>query len=345
MEFERILIRATNWVGDAVMSLPAVVQVRARFPQAHIAILARPWVAGLYSKPLIDEVIQYTAKQDWKDLRGRWGVALQLRRRRFDAAILLQNAFDAAAIAWLAGIPVRIGYNCSGRRRLLTHPVSVPKPGEIPCHQRYYYLEMLRRAGLIDELPDVPEIRLPGNSAMREAGQRRLKGSWIGVSPGAANGTAKLWPADRFAEAATLAARAAGAQVAVFGSPDERELCERVAALIRDKDVQTFNFAGKTDLQEFQEMVAACVAFVANDSGAMHISSALGVPTVAVFGPTDPLATGPTGSLATIVREPVDCSPCLLHECPIDHRCMNSLTADRVSTKLLDLVQLGQVRT
>lgn len=324
MEFSNILIRATNWVGDAVMSVPALRAVRERFPPAHIAVLAKPWVADLYRREsFADEVIAYDG--------SRWQVARSLRGRGFDCALLLQNAFDAALIAWLARIPVRIGYNRDGRRLLLTHPIAPPKPGEIPRHQRFYYLELLRRAGILDAIPQTDAIRLEGS------GRKQVKRR-IGVSPGAAYGTAKQWLPERFAEAAARVAETRDCEIALFGSKTEFELCERVRGLLNGHAVT--NYAGKTTLAEFIDLASQCELFLTNDSGAMHIASALGVPTVAVFGATDDIATGPTGPLARVVREPVDCSPCLLRECPIDHRCMSAVSADRVAAEALKLVSL-----
>jgi heptosyltransferase II len=309
----RILIRATNWVGDAVMSLPAIRAVRERFPGAYVAVLARPWVADLYGgEPAIDGVIQYPGRS--------WTMVRRLRAERFDCAILLQNAFEAAATARLAGIRRRIGYDRDGRGWLLTDAVPVPKPGEIPRHQRFYYLEMLRRAGILDRLPDVESIRLAG------ANRAGPHSDTIGISPGAAYGNAKRWLPERFAEAALRL----GGPVALFGSAAEHELCEKVAALVRAGGGSVHNYAGETTLARFIELAGDCRLFLTNDSGAMHIASALGVPTVAIFGATDHTATGPTGPLARVVREDVECSPCLLRECPIDHRCMTRVTVDQV---------------
>lgn len=331
MHFSKILVRATNWVGDAVMSLPALRAIRARFPDAEIALLARPWVADLYARETwCSRIIPYTAGKGARDWKGKWSAAVELRRERFDCAILMQNAFEAALIAWHARIPVRIGYDRDARGWLLTHPVPMPRPGEIPPHQRYYYLELLRRAGMIDEIPEVPEIRLEGLDEAARAGRPALQGCVAGVSPGAAYGTAKRWLPARFAGSAVQLAREFGGGVAVFGSREERSLCEQVAAAVRAAGVSAINFAGETTLKQFIEMAAACRVFLTNDSGAMHIASAAGVPTVTVFGATDHIATGPTGELARIVREPVECSPCLLRECPIDHRCMTAVSADRV---------------
>jgi heptosyltransferase-2 len=342
VEYQRVLVRATNWVGDAVMSLPALRALRARFPQARISILAKPWVADLYRRePFCDETILYTARE----LGAKWSLANKLAERNFDCAILLQNAFEAAAIAWVARIPVRIGYARDGRSALLTQAVAVPRAGEIPAHERFYYLELLRRAGIVETVAETDAIRLDGAEAAREAGVARFRelgfdGAVIGVSPGAAYGTAKRWLPERFAEAAARVAKELDAGVAIFGSKDERDLCEEVAALTGGAiDVPVRNFAGETTLAEFIELAAACRAYLTNDSGAMHIASALGVPTVAVFGATNDVTTGPTGLLSRVVREQVECSPCLKKECPIDHRCMTRVSAARVAETALELLK------
>jgi heptosyltransferase-2 len=345
MAFSKILIRATNWVGDAVMSLPAIRAVRGRFPEAQVVVLARPWVVDLYARETaINRVIPYSAASGFRDVSAKLGVARSLRADKFDCAILLQNAFEAAAVAWLAGIPRRIGYARDGRTALLTDPIPVPKPGDIALHQRFYYLELLRRAHLIDEIPNVDAIRLEGGEAAARAGKKRFEERGIrlpviGVSPGAAYGNAKRWLPERFAQAALEVAGPCDGSVAVFGSPSEKELCQLVADMIERGGVSARNLAGETSLREFIEMAATCRVFLTNDSGAMHIASAVGVPTVAVFGATDDSATGPTGPLARVVREPVECSPCLLRECPIDHRCMTRVTAQQVSGAALELLR------
>jgi heptosyltransferase II len=337
---QRILIRATNWVGDAVMSLPALLAVRERFPEAHIAVLARPWVADIYAREsFANEVIPYTAARGLKDLAGKWRLAQELRARKFDTALLLQNAFEAAAIVWLARIPRRIGYDRDGRGWLLTDAISVPRKQDIPRHERFYYLELLRRAGIVDALPPNPAIRLSGASQAREAGLRRFAAMGFsdvtGVSPGAAYGTAKRWLPERFVEAAASLSR----PVALFGSKDERALCEDIAKGLRSSGTMVHNFAGETTLGEFIELAAACRVYLTNDSGGMHIASALGVPTVAIFGATDHIGTGPTGPLARVVRHQVECSPCLLRECPIDHRCMTAVSSQIVADTAADLLK------
>ncbi len=277
-------------------------------------------------------------------MRARLRAAVELRRGRFDCAILLQNAFDAALVAWLARIPVRTGYDRDARRLLLTHSIAVPQGGEIPPHERFYYLELLRRAGIIGEIPEVKEIRLEGAAEAATAGFERLQGCTVGVSPGAAYGSAKQWLPERFAASAAQLARETGGGVAVFGSAAERELCEHVATGVRACGATAINFAGETTLREFIDMAAACRVFLTNDSGAMHIASALGVPTVAIFGATNDVTTGPTGDLAQVVRETVECSPCLLRECPIDHRCMTRVSSDRVVAEAVGIMRVAALR-
>ncbi len=347
IRFQKVLLRATNWLGDAVMSLPAVRVLREAMPEAHIAVVARPSVADVYARETaIDRVIPYPKPKGWRE---RYRFATILRAERFDAAILLQNAFDAALMAWLARIPLRIGYDRDARGILLTDPIPVPEPGEIPAHERFYYLELLRRAGVIDALPDVSEVRLGGIEAACDAGLRRMgelgiAGPAIGISPGAAYGNAKRWLPERFAEAGERLARELKASVLLFGSPSERALCDDVALPLTSAGIAVHNLAGTTTLAEFIDLAAACAVFLTNDSGAMHVASALGLPTVAVFGATDDSTTGPTGANARVVREPVTCSPCLLRECPIDHRCMTRVSSNRVAEATLQLLEESAAR-
>ena len=269
-QLRNILVRATNWVGDAVMSAPALQALRAAYPQAHIAILARPWVAGLYAhQSFCDELIAYELPPGWESLQAKRRLAVALRRRNFDCAILLQNAFEAAALTRWARIPVRVGYARDARGWLLTHPIGVPRTGEILPHQRFYYLEMLRRAGLIQGYATDRPIRLDGAAAAateaRAHLRARLGGVVIAVSPGAAFGGAKRWPATHFAAAAVRVARARAAAVAVFGSQEDEKICATVCAAVRAASVPCVSFAGTTTIGQYCEMVAACQLVLTND--------------------------------------------------------------------------------
>ncbi len=328
------------------MSLPALRAVRQRFPDARIVVLAKPWVASLYDgERSIDHVMPLEARSGARDLAAKRKLVRRLRAERFDLTVLLPNSFESAALARMAGSTRIIGYARDGRSPLLSDAITPPRKGEIPAHQRFYYLELLRRAGLIDTLPDVPEIRLDGVSEARRRGEELFRTFGIrlpvvGVSPGAAYGAAKRWLPERFGESAARLAAECGGSVAVFGSPAEKPLCDVVACAAGGR-----SFAGVTPLRAFIDMTAACRLFLTNDSGAMHVASALGVPSVTVFGPTDESATGPLGPTARLVREPVDCAPCLLRECPIDHRCMTRVTSANVVLTAEALLRDGVTQT
>jgi heptosyltransferase-2 len=336
----KILVRATNWLGDAVMSLPALRALRERFDGAHVAVLARGWVAELYRRErCVDEVI--TAPESWT---GRVRTGRKLRPRRFDCAVVFPNSFESAVVPWLAGIPRRIGYERDRRGMLLTDAVARPKPGEIPAHERFYYLELLRRAGVIECLPPEAPVMLDRAVEARERGLGLFHSMGfampvVGVSPGAQNSRAKRWLPERFVDSALRVAAVLAGGVVLFGSPKERPLCQAMAEAVRRAGFPVLNLAGETSLGRFVEMAAACRVFLTNDSGAMHVASALGVATVAVFGPTEYFATSPSGPRSAMVREAVECSPCMLRDCPIDHRCMTAVTAERVAETALELLK------
>ncbi len=331
----KILVRATNWVGDAVMSIPALEAIRRARSDAEITILARPWVADLYrGQPFADRIIEFDSTGSDRGSLALERVAQALRREKFHSALLLQNAFQAAWLAWRARIPERIGYARDARSWLLTRAVPVPRRGEIPAHEAYYYLELLRRAAWIDRLPVLEPIRLRVEPAALERADSRLREAGapagtirIAVAPGAAFGSAKCWELDRYAALADRLIADFGASVILFGTASEREVADRIAALMR---FHPLNLAGKTPVGELPALFAACNLFVGNDSGAMHVAASVGLPVVAVFGPTDPEGTAPVTPQQTLVQQHVSCSPCFLRHCPVDHRCMTRVTVDAV---------------
>jgi heptosyltransferase-2 len=316
---ERIVVRAPNWIGDVVLSLGAVRDLRRNFPAARIEVLARPWVADLYrAVPEIDAVRIATAvRADAETLRGA-----------FDIAVILPNSFGSALPAWMAGIGERWGYSTDARRPLLTRAPAVP-PQVRGRSQVYYYRAMLAGAGLrVSATPDV-SLRCPPDWS---AGADRLlagdaSAPWVGINPGAFYGTAKRWLPERFAAVGDMLARD-GVQIALVGGPAERPVGEAIAAQMT---APSRVLCGETTLPELVGVLSRLRILVTNDSGPMHVAAALGVPTVAVFGPTDWRETHPVGDGHRVVREPVHCSPCRLRECPIDHRCMRRVTVDRVA--------------
>jgi heptosyltransferase II len=333
----RILIRATNWIGDAIMALPALRAVRAKYPAAQIAIVARPYVGDIYrDQDICDELIPYDRKGEHRGWQGRERLAKELRRRTFDTALLLPNAFDAAWLVWRAGVPQRIGYARDGRSFLLTKAIPVPKPGEIPPHEKFYHLELLRRAGWIDTLRDDPQITLQVPDAARQRAAQTLDEAGvrpdllrIAVGAGASYGSAKCWPPDRFAQALNEVVSQTDAEVVLFGTPGEVGVSSAIASELRRPPI---DLTGKTAIAALPALLSECHLFLGNDSGAMHVAAAVGLPVVAVFGPTDPDGTGPVTQRATIVQQKPYCSPCFLRRCPTDHRCMQAVTLEMVKT-------------
>ncbi len=342
----KIMVRATNWIGDALISLPALEALRARFAEAEIVLVSKPWVSEIYQhceSPL--RQIVYDPAGAHRGPKGFKSLVAELRRERFDAAVLFQNAFQAAWMAWRAGIPRRIGYARDGRSSLLTEAVGVPPPGAYG-HQAYYYLQLLFRAGLIarpEPVRPLGQPRLHLRDAEKTWAVRRLemlglagRRVLVGLAPGAAFGPAKRWLADRFAALADRLIGELHADVLIFGSAAEQPLAEAVARAMQHTPLVV---AGKTTLTQFMALAGACRVMITNDSGPMHLASALGLPVVAVFGSTDERATGPLGARARVVKRPVPCSPCGLRVCPIDFRCMRRVGAGAVGKAVSDLLK------
>ena len=327
----RILIRATNWVGDAIMALPALRAVRGKFADASIAIVARPYVADIYrDQAICDELIACDPNGEHRGWKGKELLGKELRARNFDVALLLQNAFDAAWLAWRAGVPERIGYARDGRSFLLTKAIKVPRRGEIPPHEKFYYLELLRRAGWIDALKedthialDVPETaRKHAMQKLLEAGARP-NARRVAVGAGASYGSAKCWPPERFAAALNNFLSGKEVDVVLFGTGAEAAVSTAIARTLRRAPI---DLTGKTPIADLPALLSQCNLFLGNDSGAMHVAAAVGLPVVAIFGPTDPGGTAPVTPRASIVQQKPYCSPCFLRRCPTDHRCMDAVT-------------------
>jgi heptosyltransferase-2 len=331
----KILVRAPNWVGDAVMAIPSLEAIRRKFANADIAILARPAVAGLYQgQPFADRILGYENSTRHRGWSGREILARELRRERFDLAVLLQNAFEAAWLAWRAGIPERIGYARDGRGPLLTKPIQVPRAGETPRHESHYYLELIRRAGWIESRGGIVSIQLRIAGAARKAAEDSLlqagvrSGAWrCAIAPGASYGAAKCWPPERFAALADRLISECGADVILFGTSGEKEMAARICSTMKGRAI---SLVGQTSMRDLSALFSACSLFIGNDSGAMHVAAAAGLPVIGIFGSTDPEGTAPVTPQSTLIREAVSCSPCFLRTCPVDHRCMTRIGVDSV---------------
>lgn len=343
----RILVRAPNWIGDAVMCEPALRGLRALFPKSEITLLAKPAITELFiTYPGVDRLLVYNDRGIHAGLSGKWTLAGLLRRHQFDLAVLFQNAFEAALLTWLAGIRRRYGYVTDGRAFLLTDPVARPDRATL-VHQVHYYWDLLKPLG-VTGAPPVPSLAVSADEtrAMKErlveAGVGR-DDLIIGVNPGSTYGGAKRWLPERYAEAAQRVCRQIEQQqgrpvsVVILGAKGEEELGHSVAERLA---VRSAVLSGRTNIRELMAATQCCTLLLTNDTGPMHIAAAFGVPVVAVFGPTDWKTTAPYGQEQGIVRQPVDCAPCLLRECPIDHRCMTGVSVDRVYAAAM--TQLGK---
>ncbi|HJT22202.1 MAG TPA: D-glycero-beta-D-manno-heptose 1,7-bisphosphate 7-phosphatase [Nitrospira sp.] len=334
---QNLLIRAPNWLGDAVMCEPAIRGLKRLFPQASLSLLAKPAAGELFqAHGAVDRVIVYEDLGRHGGLLGKWTLAGELRRAQFDMAVLFQNAFEAALLTCLAGISRRYGYATDGRSVFLTEPVAVPDRRTV-VHQVHYYWNLLRPLGLTGE-PLQPELALLPVEEESMAGRLKESGitdrdTVIGVNPGSTYGGAKRWLPERFADTVERLSgamdRSRGQRVSavILGAKGEEALGRDIAARL---SIPSAVLSGATGIRELMAAIKRCALLLTNDTGPMHIASAFHVPIVAVFGPTDWRTTSPYGAGHTIVRHPVECSPCLLRECPIDHRCMTGVSVDQV---------------
>jgi heptosyltransferase II len=326
---ERILLRVPNWIGDAVLSLGALRDLRRSFPRSRLEVLARGWVAGLYAAVSeVDGVRQSLGlRADAAALRGA-----------YDLGVLLPNSFGSALSLRMAGLPERWGYATAGRRVLLTR--GAPVPAEVRGRsQVYYYRAMLAGVGLsVSASPDV-SLRCPDAWSERAAELLPAgEGAWVGLNPGAAYGTAKRWIPERFSAVGDMLARRQGARVVILGSAAERPLGEAIAAGMRQPALV---LCGQTSLPDLVGVLARLRLLITGDSGPMHLAAALGTRLVALFGPTNWRETSPVGAHARVLREDVECAPCMLRECPIDHRCMRRIGIDRVAAEAEAMLAAG----
>lgn len=321
---ERLAVFAPGWLGDAVMAIPAIADLRRALPEASIQVIARPAVAALF--PLVsgvDDTIALPARG-----AGRRDGLAAIRGRRFDAALLLPNSFNVALTAWRAGIPERWGYRSDWRSPLLTRPIASPTSR----HQGALYQHLVAELGFPNG-PLTPELSASPDAVA--SARRLLAGAgWdehaplVALAPGAAYGGAKRWPPESFAALATVLA-GEGARPVVVGSDADRE----AAADVQNRaGGVAIDLTGQTDVPGLAGVLTLCRTLVTNDSGAMHVAAALDVPVVALFGPTRERETHPLGRVPPVVLvHDVWCRPCMLRECPLTSRCMRGISVADVA--------------
>lgn len=344
MEVERLLVVSPNWLGDAVMALPAIGDLRRHFPRSRLLVAARKSVAGLFAMtPIADEVVVLEwAGRVWSRAQRRADVA-RLRSVRADVSVLLPNSFSSAWLVKSAGIRERWGYAADLRDRLLSR--AVPRPA-IRVHQSEYYRRLMK--GLNIENGSLNPDLVVSADSLSEARTLLTSKGWDGrqpfvvMAPGAAYGGAKRWPSEHFAEVASRLILDRQVSCVLIGSSADAATTGWVRALVPEEArAHVFDLAGSTSLDTLAGVLRLAAACVSNDSGAMHLAGAVGVPLAALFGPTRERETAPlsgAGGRTDVLINHVWCRPCMLRECPLDHRCMNGLSPDRVVRAVTDLM-------
>jgi heptosyltransferase-2 len=342
----RILVRGTNWIGDAVMTIPASRKLRTLFPGAEITLQTRPWAEEIFRQThLFDEII--TPGPLSHQIRT-------LRARRFDLALIFPNSFSAAMAIRLGGAKRRFGYGAERRSFLLTDVVNTPV-WKNTRHEVFYYLELVNAVekeffGQITETLDL-EPRIDISDASRTAARESLREAGIdakfpvvALAPGSTNSEAKRWHPESFARLNDLLQSELKANVVLVGAKDEADISRRVSSVSKHTPV---DLTGTTDLTGAAAILSEVDLLISNDMGLAHLAPAVGTETIVIFGPTNQLTTRPFSEKAAVISANVECSPCMLRRCPIDHRCMTRVSAEEVfalsKDKLCSMV-LGSFR-
>ena len=366
----RILVRGVNWLGDAVMTTPALLRLREKFPGAHIALLAPEKLRELWlHHPAVDEIISFAADENI------FATGKKLRAGNFDLALVLPNSPRSAIEALLAGIPQRVGYGRPWRNFFLTQAIA-PRAGAVKMrkrtaaeirqlvatdmnrrnddhaftsaatasHQIHEYLHLVAALGANAE-PHAPQLAVTPeeiDAARNKFGLNKIAAPIFGLNPGAEYGPAKRWPVEKFIAAAKEIQQRTNCVWILFGGKSDAVIASQIESAIGNPPAAVFNLAGKTSLSELMALLKLCRVILTNDTGPMHVAAALGTPVVVPFGSTSPELTGPglPGDPRNhLIKLDAPCAPCFLRECPIDFRCMNGISVDSVVKAVLSAVK------
>jgi heptosyltransferase-2 len=362
----RILVRGTNWLGDAVMTTPALLRLREKFPDARIVLLTPEKLRELWlHHPAVNETIPFAPGE------SIFSVGKKLRAGRFDLALVLPNSPRAAIETWLAGIPQRIGYARPWRNFFLTQAVT-PRADAVKmrkrtaaeiqqlvaadvnrrtgraftsaatgAHQIHEYLHLAAALGANPE-PLAPQLAVTPDeieAARQKFGLDKITQPVFGLNPGAEYGPAKRWPVDKFIAAAKEIQQRTNCAWILFGGNSDVAIAGQIETAIRHSSFVIRNLSGQTSLREMMSLLKLCRVLLTNDTGPMHVAAALGTPVVVPFGSTSPELTGPGlpgDARNRLLKSDAPCSPCFLRECPIDFRCMNGIAVGRVVEAVLE---------
>jgi heptosyltransferase-2 len=332
---KRVIVRGANWVGDTAITIPALRELRLLLPHAHITLATRAGNAGLLTDADFIDDLLISRDESWKSVRSeiqKWKCG------NFDLAVLFPNSFQTALIPGLARVPLRLGYATQGRSFLLTHPLETPA-WRNERHEVYYYLNIISALEMMLQKNSEPANREPdfgltvsdersvrARAALHSLGVAEGR-PLVALCPGSINSRAKRWPAERYAGLGDRLIEELGAEVLLIGSANEQDVSLAVAKQMRNEPAIA---TGSSSLAEATAILNLADLLVTNDTGPAHIAAALGRPTIVIFGPTNPLTTRPFSANSEIIRHPPDCAPCMLRDCPIDHRCMTAISVEDV---------------
>lgn len=333
----KILVRGTNWIGDSMMSIPAMRELRRIFPDSHITLHTRDLTAGLFENAsFLDDIISYKSNT-WRAVDVYDNVRF-LNEQEFELAVLFPNSFESALTVFLARIPARFGYNKDARGLMLTQPIAVPE-WKNRRHEVFYYLHLISELekwllGRDTVSASAPDVSLEITDARKRQAAATLQSAGAGpprktvlLGVGSTNSNAKRWPATRYTQLADRLIQQLGVSVVLIGSHGDKEAAAEVARL---SSSTLINLVGKTSVAEAAAVMSVADLLISNDMGLAHIAPAVGTRSITIFGPTNVVTTGPFAASAAILRHDVPCSPCMLRECPIDHRCMTGISPDAV---------------
>jgi heptosyltransferase II len=325
-----IIVRMPNWIGDLVMATPILSDLRKAYPEAHITAMCRSPICELLKEdPEINELFCFSKASGFGRRIERRNIIEKLRKGDYDLGILLTHSFSSAWWFWLGKVQIRLGYECNGRKPLLTHSLPFPKNIQNQ-HLVVTYKMLLEPLGI--PISDTPPRLYLSSRELKDARtllrQHRIpEGALIvGINPGATYGSAKCWLPERFREVTERLLRDKDVYIVYFGDQATVSLVKEICAGLPPRVI---NLAGMTSLRELSSLMSHCDVILTNDSGPMHIADAIGIPIVALFGSTSEIITGPYRS-GTLIHKHVECSPCYQRTCPIDFRCMKRIEADEV---------------
>lgn len=334
------MVKGVNWIGDTVMTLPALHALRETFPNSFISVFTRnPLDQLLANNPSLDEVVGYRERKGLLGLIDRWRLAARIREGGYDLALILPNSFSSALVPFLAKIPMRMGYARDGRSPLLTHPVFFTESLSLE-HQSRYYLHLVQELGFSSIIPDpvicIAEKERKWAAQRLDKDRKKERIKLIGICPGAQYGPAKRWFPERFVKLAQRLMDFLPAKTILFGDKEEVVQIQTISKAIGGG---VLDMAGRTDLIQMASLMAECDLVISNDTGPMHVAAAVGTPVLALFGSTDPRATSPLGAVRIIKRE-LSCSPCLKRRCPLGtYECMDRIGVEEVYETALNFLE------